>query len=82
MVTFVPHAALAALLGEAVIQMEAPTVGALIEEIARRVPPADWAQARRVTLLLNGRNVHQLQGMRTPLRDGDQLWMIVPSGGG
>ena len=82
MATFVPHAQLAGLLGAQVLEISAGTVGELLDEIALRVGPEDWAWAKRATLLLNGRNVHQLQGRKTQLAPTDQLWMVLPSGGG
>ncbi len=82
MPVLIPHARLAALLGEKTIESNAATVGELLDEIQRRVAPADWESARRVTILVNGRNMHMLKGGRTRLEPDDQVWMIVPSGGG
>jgi molybdopterin converting factor small subunit len=73
---------LAALLGEETIRSEARTVGDLLDEVRRRVAPEDWEWAGRVAVLINGRNMHMLQGRKTPLEPDDQVWMIVPSGGG
>lgn len=82
MPVLVPHAKLAALLGEQTVRSNATTVGALLDEISQRVKPEDWAWAGRVTILVNGRNMHMLQGRKTPLTPDDQVWMILPSGGG
>jgi molybdopterin converting factor small subunit len=79
---FKPHAKLAALLGEPTLRSDAATVGALLAEVQRRISPEDWKRARRATILVNGRNVHYLQGMRTPLGEEDQVWMVYPAGGG
>lgn len=78
----VPHAKLAALLGEQTVRSQAETVGELLDELRRRVKPEDWEWAGRVTILVNGRNMHMLQGRKTRLSPEDQVWMIVPSGGG
>ncbi len=79
---FKPHAKLAALLGSPHIESNAATVGELLAEIRGRISPADWKRASRATILVNGRNVHYLQGMRTRLAPDDQVWMVYPAGGG
>ena len=82
MPVLVPHAALAALLGEERFQSKARTVADLLEEAGRRVDRAEWKKAIQCTLLLNGRNIHYLKGYDTPLETDDVIWMVVPSGGG
>lgn len=82
MPTLVPHARLAALLGQDKVVSTATTVGELLDEVGRKVPPKEWEVARKVTLLVNGRNIHYLKGARTPLGPDDEVWMVVPSGGG
>lgn len=79
---FKPHAKLAALLGEPTIRSSAATVGDLLEEMQRRISPDDWRRAQKATILVNGRNVHYLQGMKTTLAPDDQVWMVYPAGGG
>lgn len=79
---FKPHAKLATLLGEPTLRSDASTVGDLLEEVQRRIAPEDWKRARRATILVNGRNVYYLKGMRTPLGPDDQVWMVYPAGGG
>lgn len=78
----VPHATLAGLLGEQTIDSQARTVGELLDEVSKRVSAEDWEAASRVTILVNGRNMHLLNGRKTALESDDQVWMIVPSGGG
>ena len=79
---FKPHAKLAALLGEPTLHSNATTVGELFGEVERRLAPADWKRAQRATILVNGRNVHYLEGMKTALGPDDQVWMVYPAGGG
>ena len=82
MPVLVPHGKLAALLGEQTVQSSAPTVASLLEEVGRRLPRSQWDANRKVTILVNGRNIHYLQGESTPLESEDVVWMVVPSGGG
>ena len=82
MPVLVPHAALAGLLGEESIQSEAATVGELFEEVRRRVSPERWKEAQKVAILVNGRNIHYIQGFKTRLAPADQVWMVVASAGG
>lgn len=82
MAIFKPHAKLAALLGEPTIESSAATVGELLREVRSRVAPDEWKRAARATILVNGRNIHYLQGDKTPLSSEDQVWMVYPAGGG
>jgi molybdopterin synthase sulfur carrier subunit len=43
---------------------------------------AEGAWTGFVTVLLNGRSVEYLQGLATPLADGDTLSLFPPVGGG
>jgi len=78
----VPHAGLAARLGAERVESDARTVAELLQEAGQGVDPAEWKESTQCTLLLNGRNIHYLQGYSTPLRSDDVVWMVVPSGGG
>ena len=82
MPTFVPTADLAKILGTQTIQSSATTVADLLAEVERRLTPEQWNAARKVTMLVNGRNIHYLKGFKTPLEPDDEVWMVVPSGGG
>ncbi|HEY3357280.1 MAG TPA: MoaD/ThiS family protein [Polyangia bacterium] len=82
MPVLVPHTKLAALLGEKTMQSSATTVQELLREAERRVPPAEWAQAMRCIILVNGRSVHLVDGLRTALQPDDQVWMVFPASGG
>ncbi len=82
MPVLVPHAELASVLGRQTIESNARTVGELLDEVRSQVHEADWGRLSRVTILVNGRNMHHLQGRSTVLRSDDMVWMIVPSGGG
>lgn len=82
MPTLVPHAPLAKLLGEQVLEIEARSIREMIDHIISRIGKQKWKELRRVTILLNGRNINFSGGRETPLEPGDRVWMVVPSGGG
>lgn len=82
MPAFVPHAALAKLLGTNRLETDAATVRALIDEVKGRVSREDWDRVKRAAILINGVAMHRLEGLDTPLAPGDTVWMVVPSGGG
>lgn len=82
MPAFVPHAALAKLLGTNRLESGATTVRALIDEVKGRISKEEWDQVRRAAILVNGVAMHRLEGLDTPLAPDDTVWMVVPSGGG
>jgi molybdopterin converting factor small subunit len=82
MPVLVPHTKLAALLGEKTLKSQAATVGELLHEVERRVAPEEWTKAMRCIILLNGRSVHLVSGLKTPLDANDQVWMVFPACGG
>jgi len=82
MPTLVPHAGLAKLLGEQVLEIEARSIRELIDYIKERIGEESWKQVRRAAILLNGRNINFMGGQDTPLEPSDRVWMVVPSGGG
>ena len=82
MPAFVPHAALAKLLGTNRVESNAATVRALIDEVKGRVSKEEWDQVKRAAILVNGVAMHRLEGLDTPLAPDDTVWMVVPSGGG
>jgi molybdopterin converting factor small subunit len=82
MPAFVPHAALAKLLGTNRMESSAATVGALIDEVKGRVSKEEWDEVKRAAILVNGVAMHRLEGLDTPLAPDDTVWMVVPSGGG
>ncbi len=82
MPVLVPHTKLAALLGEKTVTSKAATVGELLHEVEHRVPPEEWAKAMKCIILVNGRSIHLVKGMGTPLQADDQVWMVFPACGG
>jgi len=82
MPAFVPHSALAKLLGTSRMESNAATVRALVDEVKGRLSKEEWERVRRAAILVNGVAIHRLEGLDTPLAPEDTIWMVVPSGGG
>ena len=66
------------------VPLEAKTAGEAIQALVQRYPhlqgrlPDAPGQGRAI--YRNGSLIHKLQGLDTPLRDGDTLTIIVPEG--
>ncbi len=74
---------------QASVQVEAGTVAealaALDAEypgIRERICEPDGRLRRFVSVFVNGRDVRSLQGLETPLRDGDEVGIIPAMAGG
>ena len=68
---------------------EGMTMARLVEEIAARWPllsehlfDADGALSRRVSILLDGRNIRWLDGLETPIGAGQKVDIFPPVAGG
>ena len=82
MAFLIPNFDLAEKIGQTKVEINVATVDELIREATARVG-ADFTQAiARSTLVVNGRSVSKLKGGKTPLKAGDSIWIITPSGGG
>ena len=85
-------ATLSNLLGGGPLEVELPegsTVGDLLSELARRLGRAfreavmeGGRLAEYVKVFVNGRDIDFLSGLKTVLRDGDEVALIPPAGGG
>jgi molybdopterin converting factor small subunit len=82
MALFVPHPDLAKLLGLSTLRTPAATIRELLIEIRARGGPAALEQARRSTFLVNGRGIAFLRGLDTTLGEEDEVWAVLPAGGG
>ena len=74
-----PHAA-----GNDRVPLEATTAGEALDKLIQAYPqieahlPEDPGQGRAI--YRNGSLIHLLQGLDTPLRDGDTMTIIIPQG--
>ena len=50
-----------------------------LAELFRALPPVDELTPRTVLIYINGVKVHRL---RTPLHDGDEVWLMGAASGG
>ena len=66
------------------VPLEAASVGEAIEKLVERYPPLEGKLPEQVgageAIYRNGSLIYRLQGLETPLRDGDTLTLIVPAG--
>ncbi len=66
------------------VPLEAATAGEALEKLVRQYPdlagrlPTEAAGGQAI--YRNGNLIHKLQGLETPLRDGDRLTLVVPAG--
>ena len=64
------------------------TVTTLVERLAGQLGPASAAgrspevEAQRLLIIVNGRQIHHLQGFDTPLETGDVIAIMLPVVGG
>lgn len=46
------------------------------------VVSGEWTVKTSCVVLLNGQNVILMEGLDTPLKDGDEIWLLPPLSGG
>lgn len=75
--------------GASELEMEAPTVRALLDEIQRRHPPLHrsvcddtGAVRRHVNLFVNKAHMRDREGLDTVLKDGDEVFILPAVSGG
>lgn len=81
MAILVPNFDLAAKIGSPV-EIDASTVGELIRIGIQRYGEPFRAASGYALISVNGQAISMLEGTRTPLAKDDQVWMILPAGGG
>lgn len=82
MVKVFPHFDLSEAIGAKMVELEARDVDEVIRRGNERYGPRFSADLKKVAIVVNGRNIHYQQGMKTKLADGDEVWFVVPSSGG
>jgi len=75
--------------GAEAVTAEGATVGALVDDIERRHPGIkekicdDAGKVRRfVNIYINGEDVRYVDGIKTPVKDGDELSIVPAVAGG
>jgi molybdopterin converting factor small subunit len=82
MAIFYPPFKLSEKIGKKRVEIDAPTLQALIVE-GSKVFEVDLAEtAKHFSVLINGRNIRYLEGFSTPLAKDDEVWFVHGSGGG
>jgi len=70
------------------LELQGCTVADMLDELEERFPQirgkirSEAGQLRQVNIFVNGKNVRTLQGVQTPLQDGDKVSLIPTIGGG
>ena len=69
------------------IRIDGGTVGEVLENFKNRFPDAavrffSLRTARYFSLYLNGKDIRGLEGVDTPVRDGDELAIVFAVAGG
>ena len=66
------------------VPLEARTAGEALQKLVERYPPLQGHLPEQAgngnAIYRNGSMIHKLQGLETPLHDGDTLTIIVPAG--
>lgn len=81
MAILIPNFELAEKIGDR-LEIDAATVGELIEACTTRYGAVFQEATKRAAISVNGRAIRLLQGTKTPLGKDDQVWLLLPSGGG
>ena len=69
-------------LGESSVQIEAASVGAVLDELSARFGQVFVERLPSCKVFVNGTHVGLGRGKRTKLRPGDEVVLMPPVGGG
>ncbi|ASJ17142.1 molybdopterin synthase sulfur carrier subunit [Thermococcus chitonophagus] len=81
-VTVKVFATLIEIIGKRILEEEASTVKELLEKIYEKYPKVKEELEEGYIILVNGHNIEHLQGLETPLKEGDTVSIFPPAGGG
>ncbi|MFA4646845.1 MoaD family protein [Pyrococcus kukulkanii] len=81
-VTVKVFATLIEIIGRRMFEEEASTVKELLEKIYAKYPKVKEELEAGYIILVNGHNIEHLQGLETPLKEGDIVSIFPPAGGG
>ena len=82
MATLIPNFDLAEKIGETKVEIDAGTVGELIEKGTARFGQPFSDAVKIAAVVVNGRSISKLKGNKTRLTSGDSVWLVLPSSGG
>lgn len=81
MAILIPNFELAQKIGQQ-IEIDADSVNGLVEIGVARFGEEFRKTTRTAIIVVNGRAISLLSGMRTPLRKDDTVWFVKAAGGG
>ena len=70
------------------LELQGCIIADMLDELESRFPQmrgkvrSESGQLRQVNIFVNGKNIRMLQGIQTPLQDGDEVSLIPTIGGG
>lgn len=77
-----PHYDLAKAIGEPSLDLDVKNVRELLALLKNRYRAHRDKFPRNLSILVNGRNINYAHGLDTKLGDDDEVWFMLPSGGG
>lgn len=77
-----PNYDLYKIVGSPSYEVSAKTVEEMLEESYKRFGNKFKEKINLTTILVNGININYLHGMKTHLKDADEVHLVLPSAGG
>ncbi|WP_087037960.1 ubiquitin-like small modifier protein 1 [Thermococcus litoralis] len=75
-------ATLRGIVGKSELEVQAETVGELLEKLYNEYPKMKKELEKGAVILVNGKNIEHLEKLNTKLKDGDVVSIFPPVGGG
>ncbi|MFZ5353051.1 MAG: MoaD/ThiS family protein [Bacillota bacterium] len=69
-------------LGVSSIELEAQDVAGLLTAVSRKYETAKHEKLKNSVIFINDRNMNELKGLRTKLKNGDVVMFLSPVSGG